>query len=423
MDMTDTMGSLSADVLEGLKGRKIYLWGARQLGFSLRQALSRLGLPVTAFLDRSPDLIGRRVEDLPVLDPESILKNPDGGFIIITSGFFYTEIEEQCRAAGLARGRDFLAAADLQRFDYQIDVAGSCNLRCVSCPRGNFKPQPPSGFMSLGNFEAVLAKIQREDPLVGAVALYNFGEPLLHPRLPEFIELARGRGLLCAVSTNLNFHLDLTAVVKAAPAWFRVSTSGWGDSYEVTHTGGKWELFLANLKRLAQLRDEYSPDLNVEVFYHIYRHRQADYAKMRELCEGLGFTLRVRHAALAPLDTVMDFVRGRPLSQEAERTRELQILPLEEALELARAQKSQPCPYQRCLWITWDMKVRQCMEWFGPDLNLAPDFLQASLDEISAARAESRLCRECRAEALHRCYVVYGDETLVEKRRSLAPCA
>lgn len=408
------------DISEKLKGRKIYLWGARQLGLSLRQALTRQGLAVRAFLDQSPDLIGRPVEGLPVFKPEDIVENLDGGFILITSGFFYTEIAAQCEAAGLVRGRDFLAAADVQRFDYQIDISGSCNLFCISCPRGNFSPQPPKGFMSVENFEAVLDKIQREDPLAGAVALYNFGEPLLHPELPQLIELARQRGILCAVSTNLNFYLDLTEVVKAAPAWFRVSTSGWGESYEITHTGGQWPLFLANLKRLARLRDAYSPGLNVEVFYHIYKGRQADYVKMRGLCEDLGFTLRVRHAALAPLDTVMDFVKGRPLSPAAQRTRALQILPLEEAVEMARQQKDLPCPYQRCLWITWDLKVRQCMEWFGADLDLLPNFLKAPIDEISAARAASEHCRYCQSEALHRCYVVYGDETLIEKRQSLA---
>jgi len=427
--MTDSATIRTIDDLQSrLAGRRIYLWGARQLGFSVRQALTRAGLSPAAFLDRSPDLIGRRVDGLPVLDPAEILDNPgadkgpgrEGAFIIITSGFFYTEIAARCRAAGLIEGRDFLEAAKLQRFDYQIDVSGACNLRCISCPRGNFRPQPPAGFMSPETFEAVLDKIQREDPLVGAVALYNFGEPLLHPRLPELIRLARGRGILSAVSTNLNFQLDFSEVVKAGPAWFRVSTSGWGDSYEVTHTGGRWPLFLANLTHLAELRDELAPDLNVEVFYHIYRDRRDDFLKMRDLCEGLGFTLRLRHAALAPLDVVMDVVRGRPLSPEAEATRALQILPIEEALELARQQRELPCPYLRCLWITWDLKVRQCMEWFGPELDLRPDFLSASLEEISAARAESPHCRECRAEALHRCYVVYGDETLIEERQSLA---
>ena len=45
--------------------------------------------------------------------------------------------------------------------------------------------------MSPEIFDQILAKILREDPLVGAVALYNFGEPLLNPKLPEIIRRAR----------------------------------------------------------------------------------------------------------------------------------------------------------------------------------------------------------------------------------------
>ncbi len=408
-----------------LKNRDIHLWGARQLGLSLFEALDRQGLTPTAFLDSSRALQGRRVLGRPVLAPETLLDRPAGAegrpfFIVITSGFYYPEIAERCRAAGLADGQDFIAAAELQRFDYQIDVAGTCNLRCLSCPRGNFHPQPAKGFMSPDSFARVLDKIRRDDPFVGAVALYNFGEPLLHPDLPEIIGLARAAGVRTAVSSNLNFRLDFAPAVAAGPAWFRVSTSGWGDSYEVTHTGGRWPLFLKNLRRLRDLRAEHAPDMDVEVFYHIYRDRHDDFRKMRDLCAELDFTLRLRHAALAPLDLVMEVAKGRPLPPEAEATRRLQTLPIDEALELAREQRHLPCPYQRCLWITWDRRVRQCMEWFGPDLDLFPDFLETPLDGIAAAREDRGLCRRCQAEALHRCYLIYGDESLIEKRGTLA---
>ena len=412
---------LPGQLHELLTQRRIYLWGARQLGFSIFEALARQGFEVEAFLDSSRDLQGQKVLGRPVLDPKSLLsQGPSDYLIIITSGFYYEEIAARCREAGLTEGRDFLLAADLQRFDYQIDVSGSCNLRCISCPRGNFRPQPAAGFMSPANFELVLDKILREDPLVGAVALYNFGEPLLNPHLPEIIRLAARRGVRTAVSTNLSFRLDFTEVIKAAPTWFRVSVSGFGpESYEQTHTGGDWNLFLANLHKLKALKDEHCPDLNVEVFYHIYKNRRDDYLKMRDLCQSLGLPLRVRHAALAPLDVVRRFVRGQDLPPEAEAVRQLQILPLDEAMELARQQQSQPCPYQRCLWITWDLKVRECMEWFAPDLDLAQNFLDSPLEELATARTNSAHCQSCMAESLHRCYLVYGDESLIEKRGSL----
>jgi Pyruvate-formate lyase-activating enzyme len=274
--------------------------------------------------------------------------------------------------------------------------------------------------MSPETFDRVLDKIIREDPFVGAVALYNFGEPLLNRELPEIIRLAHDRRVQTTISSNLNFKLDFTEVIKARPTWFRVSVSGYGPGYEITHTGGRWDLFQQNLVKLKDLQAEHDPGLNVEVFYHIYKDRREEYLRLKELCDSLGFTLRVRHAALAPLDIVRDYARGREISPEARRTIELQRLPIGRAIEQAQAQKDQPCPYRRCQWITWDLRVRNCMEWFGPGLELTEkNFLETTVDEIIEARRTSAHCRDCMADGLHRCYLVYGDESLLEPERDL----
>jgi len=401
--------------------REVYLWGARQLGFSILKTLRREGLTPKGFVDSSQNLAGQTVLGLPVSAPETILMRPNGEvFIVITSGFYAEEIGEACRRAGLAEGRDYVAASELQRLDYQIDVSGLCNLKCISCPRGNFSPQPAAGFMKPDVLDQVLAKIVREDPLVGAVALYNWGEPLLNPDLPEMISLCRRHGLDAAISSNLSFRRDFSQVIKARPTWFRVSVSGYGANYEITHTGGRWDWFLENLHTLKNLKDEHHPDMEVEVFYHIYKNRAEDYRRLQELCAGLGFTMRVRHAALAPLENVAAIISGRPVSQAAVKTWELQSISIPEAMEMARAQKHLPCPYARCLWLTWDIKISQCMEWYQPGLYLLEgDFLQVPLDDILAARRDSEFCRSCRERAIHRCFTIYGDESLIEKRGSL----
>jgi pyruvate-formate lyase-activating enzyme len=409
------------DLRNRIQARRVYLWGARQLGFSFFRALEREGLPPCAYLDSSPDLQGRQVLGRPVLDPQSILnQDPESGFIIITSGFFAEEIAGRCREAGREHLRDFVRAEELQTFDYQIDVSGSCNLRCVSCPRGNFSPQPEAGFMSPENFGLALDKILREDPLVGAVALYNWGEPLLHPQLPEIISICRKRGVHAAVSSNLSFKRDFSEVVKAGPTWFRASVSGVEKNYEITHTGGRWELFLENLHTLTHLKEQYASEMEIEVFYHIYKNRADDYRRLKELCQTLNLPLRVRHAALAPLDNIAAIEAGETLNPAVNLTRSLQSLSVEEAMAMARRERDLPCAYARCLHIAWDMTVRACMEWFHPDLKLVDgNFLDATLAEIAAARRDSSLCRSCRERAIHRCYNVYGDESLIERFGSL----
>lgn len=420
--MPDTSESFIQTMAGRLRGREVYLWGARQDGLSMCRVLERLGLRPAGFVDSSVSLQGRYVLDYPVHAPETVLARSPRPYIIITSPFFADEIAERCSAAGFSAPEDFVSHGEIQRFDYQIDISGPCNLRCISCPQGNFPVQGTSGFMAAGTFARVLDKILREDPFVGAVSLYNWGEPLLNPQLPEILRIAEEKAVHTAISSNLNIARDFSEVIKARPTWFRVSVSGFGpSSYEVTHTGGSWPLFLANLRRLRELKEEFHPELQVEVFYHIYRHNNGEeFQRMRALCEELGFTFRFRHAALAPLENIEAVIEGRPLSAAAQRTRELQILPVEEAMAIARSQKERPCFYQRCLWITWDLRVAQCMEWFSPELSLVPgDFLATPLAQIAAARQESDFCRRCKERAIHRCYVVYGDEKLVHERRSV----
>jgi pyruvate-formate lyase-activating enzyme len=400
--------------------RDLYFWGARH-GYGMCRVFERLGFKPKGFIDSSKALAGQKVMEYPVDLPETILGNGARPFIVITSSFFADEISQQCRSYGLVDEIDFIPFTRIQRFDYQVDISGACNLRCISCPRGNMPNQPPAGFMSAETFGRVLDKILREDPFTGVVTLYNWGEPLLNPELPAIVRLARERGVLTAISSNLNVKRDFSDVIKAGPMWFRISLSGYGKSYEITHTGGSWELLLENMKKLKNWREQYHPDMVVEMFYHIYRHNNTeDFHKMRSLCDQLGFTFRYRHAALAPLDNIEAVIDGKPVSRQAREAMGWQILPVDEAMAIARTQQERECSYERCLWITWDLQVAQCMEWYADGRTLVPkDFLATPLQEIIDARCLNEFCAHCKSKAIHRCYVVYGDEKLIAERKSV----
>ena len=120
-------------------------------------------------------------------DPASFFgtASPDRAFIIVASGFFADEISESCLAQGWAGHADFAVYGELRRFNYQVDVAGMCNLRCISCPRGNWPRHRKPGLMSATTYAGLVDKILRDDPWTGIVTLYNWGEPLLNPELPD----------------------------------------------------------------------------------------------------------------------------------------------------------------------------------------------------------------------------------------------
>lgn len=400
------------DLVNLIRGRRLYVWGASIVGAGTCRALERCGFPPAAFIDSSSRLNGKTSLGYQVLTPSEVLDvSPlrDDAFIIIASGHYEAEIARLCQSSGLQPGKDFISARELSPLDPSVDISGLCNLRCISCPRGNYEKQPPHGFMSAATYNLVLEKLLRELPFMGNIQLYAWGEPLLNPEIAEIIEATVQHGVLCAISTNLNLRKDFEKVIRARPDWIKVSASGFGASYEITHTGGDWELFLSNLKRLRDLKQRFHPEMYVEINYHLYRHNLGDELRqMADLCKELGFVFRPNWAYLYPLDKVVDYCEGRELSSEAQRTLEMLQLGIDKGLERARSQAHLPCAEERCFPISWNLSVRSCGAYFWP--TVSSNFLEETLEAILDHREKSGICNRCRKHALHRFTSVYVEE-------------
>jgi len=391
--------------------KKVFIWGAMIVGQGVCRSLERIAMPVTSFLDISPSLQGRKALGYEIRKPEDVFASVRSGegIIIAASGHCDLDIGDSCNKAGMIQGRDYILCRELNDLDPSIDVSGSCNLRCISCPRGNDRSRPATGFMSAAIYEKVLQKLIREIPLVGSVQLYTWGEPLLNSELPEIIRMTSDAKVLSAISSNLNYGKNLEAVVTARPDWFKVSCSGWGESYERTHTGGKWELFLPNLRKLAELRDRIHPEMQITLNYHLYKHNIGeDYQRMDALCMELSLIFRPSPAYLYPADALMDYIDGKVLSPEALKTLPLLLIGLDEGIAKARERAALPCPEERCFPINWDCSVRACGVYFRPFI--AKNFLETPLKEILEQRRKSLLCVECKKRGIHQFTGVYLSE-------------
>ena len=402
-------------LLAKINGRPVYIWGAMIVGQGVCRAFERYDLPVQGFLDSSPSMQGTSALGYPVISPEPMLAAARDGqaYIVIGSGHHDRAIEDICLDNGLVHHTHYLPSRELNDLDPSVDVSGTCNLRCVSCPQGNIEDRPPVGFISVSDYQRVLDKLLREIPFLGSIQLYAWGEPLLNRQLPEIIACTRDAKVLTAISTNLKVDRGLREVIAAKPDWIKVSASGFGPAYEIGHTGGHWEQFLANLRRLALLRDTQHPDMQIILNYHLYKHSIGDsYLAMRSLCEELGFIFRPNMAYLYSLDNVLDHVEGRPLSSEAQQTLDMMLMDIDEGLARAKSRREQPCPEERCLPINWDRRVRFCGVYFKPFI--AQDFLEIPLTEIMARRKNSAFCGHCMSHGLHHYTGVYLEERILD---------
>jgi len=76
-----------------------------------------------------------------------------------------------------------------------IEITNVCNLSCGFCAVSS----RPSGFMSLGDFEASAAQVK---PFASVISLHVLGEPFMHPRLPEILGVCSRLGLSVNLVTN-----------------------------------------------------------------------------------------------------------------------------------------------------------------------------------------------------------------------------
>ncbi len=147
-----------------------------------------------------------------------------------------------------------------------IDVVHGCQLRCIGCPNSTLRPK--ISFMSVADFELIMKNI--DVGYIKRLRLFNFGEPLLHPALPDILTRIRNKlnppVRTVEISTNAQHHdfPMLTEIFKTgAVDSFAVSCDGDGtkEAYERLRPPGKYEKLIEFLTKAKELRDQYAPNM------------------------------------------------------------------------------------------------------------------------------------------------------------------
>jgi MoaA/NifB/PqqE/SkfB family radical SAM enzyme len=303
----------------------------------------------------------------------------------------------------------------MKRTFFNIDVLGSCNLRCPSCPVGNTKDYKiATGFMEPASLEAIIKKAKSECTVTG-VGLFNWTEPILHPQLPELIKIVQTADLSCYLSSNLNTLRNIDAVMAANPYSFRISASGFTQEvYGYTHRGGDIERVKKNMVALAEAKKRQKATTRVHVLYHRYKHNLKDEPLMREFAANLGIEFQPVWAFMMPLEKILAYANDddQVLSQEDRNLIDHLALPLREALETSEKYKEKPCSLQE-EQITMDFQgnVQLCCAVYDARKFTLGNYLEHSLEEIQKRKYAHSMCEGCMARGAH-VYVTYGAHEL-----------
>jgi MoaA/NifB/PqqE/SkfB family radical SAM enzyme len=305
-------------------------------------------------------------------------------------------------------------------FYYLVDVVGTCNLRCPSCPVGNYEDQPAKGLMDFGYFEKLVLKAESEHPNERLFFdLYNWGERALHPELPRFVAYLRSRGWGVGLSCNLNVFPKMREVVKAEPSYIRISLSGYTNGvYQQTHRKGDVNRVKANMHLLRHYIDLYRSDVVVQVGYHVYRTNfPDDFLSMRRLCDELGFLFAPTIATLMPVEKAAKAVDGEIAADDraiADRF-VLSIAEWAEAYAPLRGEHKD-CQYRsHRTTINFDGSVPLCCATFEPNQIVARDFLEIGHEELQRRKYAHAFCGTCMSRNLDMMYTAATPEA-IERR-------
>lgn len=399
------------DFLDILKGRDIYIYGGNVEGVGISRMLSANNQTAKAFIDTRTFNNGF-LRGTPIIHPEHFEGTPSDSIVIICTKHRESRANARqfCIDRKYIEANDFLFNSSLCQFFPTIETVGICNLRCFTCDMGIPKANHNQKMMEIGTFTKVLTKLKAEIPFLNSVALYLWGEPLLHPQIGDLIRLCHEHGLATEFSTNLNNIHYLDYFIKADPDILIVTSSGFGKNYEITHTGGNFEKFKMNCQALRKTIDKYQVETFVKYHYLVYNNNGgAEMAQAQSFAEDLHFQFIPIMANIFPGKIHDHVVLGESLPDIMVEANKYLLYDIHDQIRWAQHQKHKPCPVIKAFpTIRWDGKVMHCCNMTKPFVG--ENYLTASLGELLTLRENSGFCQRCQTHGIHRVFDVNGRE-------------
>ena len=288
--------------------RDVIIWGARMTGLGALRFLRYNGKDALCFVDSDCSFKNISVGGLPVYHPQNldnvIKRNNWKPIILIAVALKEAEIVAALSENKLKKYNYFSFQSEDAPY-FTVDILGSCNLACASCPHSITDHEVPKGSMSFETVKSVIDKIKDDSPQTSHISLYSWGEPLLHPKVADIVSYIHDKGMAVALSSNLSLNFDqrIEKLIKVNPEYLKVSVSGfYPETYKRTHQGGDINLVKSNLYRLRHFLDKSKSNTLIDINYHLYRDNNGkNLKKFQELADELGFMLSTTYALVMPL--------------------------------------------------------------------------------------------------------------------------
>ncbi len=258
--------------------------------------------------------------------------------------------------------------------------------------------------MEVSQLERILDKAVSECDLEG-VALFNWTEPFLHPKMPELIRVVNAHDAPCSLSTNLNVIKNLDNILAANPDSLRISLSGfYQHSYGITHRRGDIERVKENMRELANARERIGAKTSIHVMYHRYLGNLDEEVLMREYTWSLGFEFQPVWASFLPLEKVGAYLDHdlSSFSEDDKKLMEKLTVPLDALPPILDKHRGKSCNFQtQQIALDFKADVRLCCAVYDSSKFMVGNYLELSLDEIQKRKFTHSFCERCIAKGWH----------------------
>ena len=188
-----------------------------------------------------------------------------------------------------------------------LDVAGICNLGCPYCPTGAGRKRGRQE--RLLSLDLVKKLLEQTGKYLIYAPLFFWGEPLLHPQLPEIVRLFNQYRIFTSVSSNLSLdRKDLLAgLAEAGLDHLMVSISGASQAvYDRYHRRGNLDLVWENLKFLRDLKGRRGVKKPlVELKYLVFNYNRHEVEAAAQMARTLKVDLFRRYPGGGPPEVVV----------------------------------------------------------------------------------------------------------------------
>lgn len=138
--------------------------------------------------------------------------------------------------------------------DLDVEATNRCNIHCRICPRQEM--ERPVGLMTQDTFEALRSRVEASS--LKRIIFSGFGEPLLHPLLPQYISRLKAvfPGVIQVNTNAALLSRDLARdLVASGLDNLNVSYNGPGrEEYETVMRGMRFETLKENIAGFLQAR-------------------------------------------------------------------------------------------------------------------------------------------------------------------------